>query len=521
MASVLFARQDTGEFVATDNEVIAVLEVLLDQLKFTYLVFDALDECSDYPELFRRLEKIAARSRTCAILITSRPSVKLPVKLRHDCFQLQPQPTNQDKDMVLYLHPVVLELVEDDLFPETLPVDETVSKIIGRANGMFLWARLLMDYLKLPSLTTRDRVNALDHLNRLEGLDSMYRAILSGLERQFPGNSIKSVCRLFQLVAYGERLLQLDELRCAISVPLDSKQTREDQVPNLERVLGPLSGSLIELSTDGKAQFIHLSTKEFFWEASDSETEAAPAPIILTNRSLANRNIAASCLSYLIHTVQPEPLGGSSLIVPHRILCMRKYPLLSYAAKYWSSHLAKTFAPQRGREENSTIGDASWSKTSQLIDTFLTHERTVMTWIEASWLFESPPEVFYISASTLAPSLPKDSPSNVLESLKKNMSDLRDLAADLKGLDRSWSFILKKQPNEIWEPSVTAFSQSRFWLSSSDACVSRIPSDKVNRKGFIVLQSRLSRDGTEMGIVKLFPTECVYPLSHLKTVRIY
>ncbi len=43
-------RQD-GRTKATDNEVYAVFELLLDQLKFTYLVFDALDECADPREL--------------------------------------------------------------------------------------------------------------------------------------------------------------------------------------------------------------------------------------------------------------------------------------------------------------------------------------------------------------------------------------------------------------------------------------------------------------------------------------
>lgn len=511
MASVLFTRQDTGEFVATDNEVVAVLEALLDQLKFTYLVFDALDECSNYPELFKRLEEIATKSRTCAILVLGRPSVKLPVKLRHDCLQLQPQSGDQDRDMVRYLQPQLTELIEDELFPETLPVEETISKIIGRANGMFLWTRLLIEYLRLPSLTTRDRVDALDHLNRLEGLDSMYRAILSGLEMQFPGASIKSVCRLFQLVAYSERLLELDELRCAISVPLHSKQTEEDQVPNLERVVGSLSGSLIELSSDSKAQFIHLSTKEFFWEASGSDTDAATAPNILTSQPLANRNIAASCLSYLVHTVRPEPLAGSSLVVPDGVLCRQKYPLLRYAAGHWSSHLGKALTPSLGRKESLKGGDASWSMTTQLIETFLKQKRTIMVWIEASWLFDSPPQVIDMAARMPAPSLSQDCPPKVLSSLERRIGDLRELSSDLINLHNSWSFILVKQPNEIWEPSIPAFTKSRFWLSSSDACVSRIPFDMFDRKGFIILQSRLAQDGTEMGIVKLFPTQCVCP----------
>jgi hypothetical protein len=86
---------------------------------------------------------------------------------------------------------------------------------------MFLWVRLLVEYLHLPALTLRERLEAIRNLNRLEGADALYNAILEGLECQFAGRSRINVRRIFQWVARARRPLHVDELRVAVSVPLD------------------------------------------------------------------------------------------------------------------------------------------------------------------------------------------------------------------------------------------------------------------------------------------------------------
>jgi hypothetical protein len=60
IASIILAKNTTDQFTASDNEVFAALSLLLEQLQLSFLVFDGLDECSDYPELFKRLEESAS-----------------------------------------------------------------------------------------------------------------------------------------------------------------------------------------------------------------------------------------------------------------------------------------------------------------------------------------------------------------------------------------------------------------------------------------------------------------------------
>ncbi|KAK1768102.1 hypothetical protein QBC33DRAFT_585007 [Phialemonium atrogriseum] len=506
VVSFLFTRHATGEFIATNNEVFAVLEMLLDHLKFTYLVFDGLDECSDPQGLFKQLEEVASRSKTSAVLLLGRPSVQIPSRLSKDCFRLdleseQPQ---HGADMRRFLKPQLEDLQDEDLFPEELNVDDAIREITGKANGMFLWVRLLVEYLRLPSLTTHDRVDAIRNLTRLQGLDSLYKAILDGLAFQFPGKALRNVCRLFQLVAYSRRALDLTELQHAISMPFDRRQTRRDLIPNFARSLGSLSGSLIELSSDGRTQFIHLSAQEYFTGASAEEGQAAATCKLLTSRSLAHRNIAASCLSYIIHTVPADPLGGSTQVVPNAAFVQLKYPLLKYSVESWNDHLADAFKVSHGRAETITGGDASWDLLSELLNTFLTRKRTITMWIEAAWLYGKPPDVPHLPDPNALQAL-LDGSATALELFLSMQLRLNEFRRDLGNLRRSWSYILKKEPNEIWEPSIPAFTKSSFWLSSTKAQVVRVAVSESKSK-YIIVRSQLSKDGTQMGVVKLLPT---------------
>ncbi|KAI4867277.1 hypothetical protein F4820DRAFT_468079 [Hypoxylon rubiginosum] len=507
-ASIIFKKDKTGQSTATKAEVLAVLEMLLGHLKFTYLVFDGLDECSDPQELLRTLGMLAEQSKTSAFLLIGRPSVQLPARFSKGCVRidLDPNHLQHSNDMEMTLRPLLQELSDECLFSDELDVNQTVDMVTEKANGIFLWAKLLLDYLKLSSLTVQDREDIINDLYRLPDLDSLYRVILANLESRFPGASLNSVSRLFQLVAYARRPLKLAELHHAMSLPFDRQQTRRDLIPNIKESLGPLSGSLIELRGDGNTQFIHISIKEYFVEMSSTHGQSATSSRLFTGEGLANRNIAASCLAYIIHTVPSEPLSGSSHIIPSAQLIKGKYPFLEYSLKGWGNHFVKGFQQPQGRAESTAGGDVTWTQLSRLLNTFLTCEKVTTVWIEASWLYEMPPAV---------PQLPDlDSMRYLLaghpEALKlihEACKSLEELSRDLDALHKSWSHILTREPNEIWEPSIPAFTKSRFWVSTNKARVIKFSPSQSVLGDSIVVCSQLSQDGIRMGVVKLIPTK--------------
>jgi hypothetical protein len=73
------------------------------------------------------------------------------------------------------------------------------------------------------------------------------------------------------------------------------------------------------------------------------------------------------------------------------------------------------------------------------------------------------------------------------------------LSSDLETLNASWSHVLKTEPNEIWQPSVSAFQQYDFWMRIAR---SRLQSIGQDEKKYEVLCSQVSLDGLLLGIVK-------------------
>ena len=504
IASVILAKNITGQFTATDNEILAVLGLLLDQLGPTYLVFEGLAECSDHAELFKSTAGVASRSNCCAILLLGRPTVHLPANMQKESFSIHLTHLRNTEDMKRFLRPEIQELVDTNFLPHGSSVDKLIELITLRAKGMFLWVRLLVEYLRLPSLTLRDRLDAIKNLNRLEGLNSLYDAVLEGLETQFSGQSRINILRVFQWIAHSQRPLKVDELCHAVSVPTDRAQTKEDLIPRFEKYLGSLSGSLIELSNDNTVQFIHLSTQEYFTGTRESPEPRAGLKI-LTYHNSADRCIAISCLSYLNYTVPAEPLGGSTHIMPNLAYIRHKYPLLKYSVEYWTKHLVCSLTKDDFKELYVTEG-RSWPQLAKLVHLFLSEKRKVSMWIEASWLEKRPPSVSKPpEVASLSPNLVK-AVGDSFHQLGKAITDLKQLRIELKTLNKSWSHVLRSEPNEIWEPSVLAFTESHFWLNTTDARVIRLAPLKSNSRKCITLQSQVSVSGIEIGLIRLIPS---------------
>lgn len=172
-ATAIYYNSATGQGKATENEITRALESLLQSLEVSFLVFDGLDECSDYPVFLRRIDEIASKPGLSCVLLSSRPNVQLPTCISRDCLVVYLTSLENASDIERYLLPEVEELIKTGVLPLQQSAEEIVGQILPRSNGMFLWVRLLVEYLRLPVLTPRERNDAILHLNRLEGLDKL------------------------------------------------------------------------------------------------------------------------------------------------------------------------------------------------------------------------------------------------------------------------------------------------------------------------------------------------------------
>jgi len=335
----------------------------------------------------------------------------------------------------------------------------------------------------------------------------MYTAIFKALKGQFPGASLATVSRLFQFIAYSHRTLEIAELHHTISVPLNQAQTKSDIVPRFTKSLSSLSGSLLKILNDGTVRFIHLSAQEYFIEKSrEQQTNYCR---LLTSKGLAHRNIAATYLSYLCHTVPHRPLGGSSQTVPSAVIVSTIYPLLKYTVESWGCYLPRTFKHIPRRQESQAAGDVSWEALAALLRQFLRAVGATTLWIKACFLYGVKPTVPNLPdfKSVIRPLL--ETERTALKLFQGSIKDLQEFDRDLTVLHQSWSYILIHKPNEIWEPSIPAFTKSQFWLSTTKArsrgLLNSPGVSSTTEKDFIITRSQLSQCGTEMGVVKLFP----------------
>ncbi|KAL0253447.1 hypothetical protein SLS55_010426 [Diplodia seriata] len=105
-----------------------------------------------------------------------------------------------------------------DGLEDLIDLNDAVEKATIHANGMFRWARLLVEYLESDFLSDDDISAALANMVHLEGLDSLYAAIFSSLQTRRTGPARENSKRTFEWVTSSHRPLHIDELEVAISI---------------------------------------------------------------------------------------------------------------------------------------------------------------------------------------------------------------------------------------------------------------------------------------------------------------
>ena len=122
LATKIKSNSKQSQSQATDKEIIEMLVELVGHLEATFLVFDGVDECSDYAEFLRRVTVVGPLS-SCALLLTSRPSVELPKQLSETCQTLHLNFQENTDDIRRFLLPEIEDLIQNDLLCTELSVE--------------------------------------------------------------------------------------------------------------------------------------------------------------------------------------------------------------------------------------------------------------------------------------------------------------------------------------------------------------------------------------------------------------
>ncbi|TGJ87337.1 hypothetical protein E0Z10_g1497 [Xylaria hypoxylon] len=310
-----------------------------------YWVFDALDECLGYPELFTFLKGLRSVF-PLNIFITSRKLPDFPKLVR----QL-------DGYVVRVVEIPVIDTMRDiSLYildrMEALPIDREEDKenltkeVLSKSNASFLWVRLVLD--ELESVYGYESILSVLH-GIPEGMIPYYRRTITDMSENKREKYIIQAILIW--VVCAARPLSIMELTEALRIDI------KVHLPSGKKAIEGLCGQLVSVDKDtGLVHIVHATAREFLLsdEAEDFKI----------SRHEANERLALTCLQLLVSPAMHPP--------KHRRLLAQKRPeqpnspLLPYAISQFSEHILGS----------SAEGDELLVPLSRFLCT------TVLKWIE-------------------------------------------------------------------------------------------------------------------------------------------
>lgn len=252
--------------------------------------------------------------------------------------------------------------------------DDQIKELISnRANGVFLWAWLVVKRVRLMTLNAESQSAIKAKISSIPGdLRELYNALIQELMVKKPNQ--RQSLGLMQWVCFAQQPLTREEIQWALAVSpdcalnlLDEVKTTSDFIVDdkLTDRISTLSCGLVEFAQrpcynqSGRiAQFIHQSVKDFLLEGGLTAL-GAPSPVM----PIAHYQLGQICLQYL-RLVQQDRSEEYSL--DHL-----KHPLVHYALSWWTSHVRRGHSKKKSfREIYNLLGPKT-----PLLDYWIKHRR--------------------------------------------------------------------------------------------------------------------------------------------------
>jgi Cdc6-like AAA superfamily ATPase len=498
IAAIARLDHDTGQLSASDDEIFAILHLFLLQFGNCSIVCDGIDECEDRDEFLRKLSRLASDHDGCNFILFSRPILKIHKELRCRCETLELDHTQNIKDLKTFVQSKVEELIDSGelVLSKAVSSDDIVSTISHRANGIFLWAALFLGYLSIPSLSISQRREAIDNAEKFDGLYSLYDNILAFINKEYPGRSRQNIRRALSWVVGAFRPLRVNELQTAIAQMEAKPFQKDDIIPNFTVSIGPITGALLEVTKDQTVRLIHITAAEYLMSTSAKIAPSFQDEDILDFKpAVLQRYLATTCLAYLSHTVPIGPYVDRYTKGSEFRSVLKEYPLFDYTSRFWTAHLREYI------QQFATPVYAGYFEISEELGkqatAFLSDKTRYTSWIESLWHLNCPREAWVIEDMDWSEFQITYSDNGI----SKAVSLLHSTYEEHQTLLKSWGHVLRKYPEEIWQPSISAFSPSELRKTSTQAEILSIIHDSENDQNWIILQTKCSSSGDTIGVL--------------------
>ncbi|KAJ5701489.1 hypothetical protein N7488_009037 [Penicillium malachiteum] len=343
------------------------LKMALSGLPNVYCVTDALDEMDlGNDDFIHGLVDLGRwRPNNIKVLMTSRPIARLETSLRSSMIsipQIRLEERMVDLDIAAY---VQYRLRKSSIAKEHWSVIE--EAIPGRANGMFLYAKISMDAFLEPGADVQEVLQALPM-----DLNTMYNELLQEHSRR-SNVPFELQLLILQFVTHATRPLRLLEIAEMMNTRYSgSNRTLKESKDLVRAACGPL----LEILPDETVSVIHHSFTEFLKGYTRSKPPGSSEYPTL-EAGPTNSQLASACLSYLragclenLDLNNPANGGWEEKKREFRL----QFPFLEYASNNWYTHAHR--AETSGENMQSFHND---------LDAFFAEKKRYEAWLDFSW----------------------------------------------------------------------------------------------------------------------------------------
>lgn len=496
-----FAMDDstTGQITATNFELVEMVEMLMQSNPRTVLVLDAIDECNNVRPLTEVLVKLSATCST-KIILFSRYNVQNLIQSVPSRFQIAIGRELVSKDIQSFFSHAVDNLLEDGLLlPLSDPV-HIVAHLVNGADGMFLWARLMVNLLNLTVLTPARRLRVITDVISPEGLEDMYNRILAVIEQS--GTTTCSFARrVCTWLLHAARPLETDELERALMLDDRQEVDHDDRIIGFDSTIYLACAGLVECTTLWSSdiclrspriwRFIHLSVKDYLLTDDDSlwqlKRNGESRRMFVPPTAVCHLELAACCLKQLLFASPSQPLSTLSVPEASDRLFNSVLPFSSYAASYWMDHHLRLSNPIF--QMQSYDGLAVFQKTLKVLlkdfSIFLHNPKVTSAWLEMFYATtpnkaDRPDAEVLRTWSTDVSHFMKDHPGLVDGLIAQN--EVQEFSFDLAKINQEWGHNLSKRPESVWD-EMGAFIKSSYFVQSETTIASSRPPQSLKRPG--------------------------------------
>ncbi|KAJ6505881.1 ankyrin repeat-containing domain protein [Mycena vitilis] len=323
-----------GSIFPPYDDLLVMLNTILGQFTGTYIVLDALDECSEHDDLVQFISTLRGWGKPVHLLVASQPRAIFVESAAFDeasVVLLEPATTHAD---IFQFVNSKLKL-DSKLKHVSKYAKDLTPKVVEKSNGMFRLAACLLQELLTRTSRINPKLNTiLSILNELPNdLFGIYTRFLQPINE----DDVVYAAALLRWLAFSAEpvtLCQLDEA-LAINFSEPDQWVFEPQnrgnVEDVCRLLEGLVtvGSVPESDPADQKRPVTLAhssvndyivSEQFATKYKHDLTEA-PSHTFLTQ----------SCVAYLLH-FKHNPLNSDTL---------PQYLLARYAARFWSHHLLR------------------------------------------------------------------------------------------------------------------------------------------------------------------------------------